>query len=300
MENVFLSVVIPFYNSIETAKKSIDSVVTEIEHLYAHKNLSAQFSLENTVSEIICCNDGSTDGTAEFLDKISCKDFGTGKSDFIQIKVLHLKNGGAASARNAGLKVCRGTFIAFNDSDDMWLSGSLEKRFSILAEEPDAVCITANHERDVQKIPKLKKSETRENLFYISLKNELFKNYYTTQNSIVRRNVVDEGIFFREGMRYSEEIYFFCQIAVKYKCLFLNEKMSQSILHKERFGESGLSGNLFAMELGELKSFSLARKELGVPFFLYAAACMYSIAKYFRRVLIVQFRKKKRDSRGVR
>ena len=107
MKKVFLSVVIPFYNSIETAKESVNSVVKEIENLYADRNLAKSFLLEDTVSEIICCNDGSTDGTANFLDGISYKDFGSGKSDFIQIKVMHLKNSGAASARNAGLRVCR-------------------------------------------------------------------------------------------------------------------------------------------------------------------------------------------------
>ncbi|MGN0740557.1 MAG: glycosyltransferase family 2 protein [Treponema sp.] len=290
MEKVFLSVVIPFYNSIKTAKESVNSVVKEIENLYADKTLAKSFLLENTVSEIICCNDGSTDGTTKFLDGISYRDFGTGKSAFIQIKVMHLKNSGAASARNAGLRVCRGQFIAFNDSDDKWLNGSLAKRLSILNDEPNAVCITANHERDVQRIPKLNKSKTYVSLFYITLNDELFKNYYTTQNSILKRKVIDDGIFFKEGMCYSEEIYFFCQIANKYKCLFLNEKMSESILHKQRFGESGLSGNLFAMERGELKSLSLAHKELGVSFFRYAAACIYSVAKYFRRVFIVKLR----------
>ena len=294
MKKVFLSVVIPFYNSIETAKESVNSVVKEIENLYADRNLAKPFLLEDTVSEIICCNDGSTDGTANFLDGISYKDFGSGKSDFIQIKVMHLKNSGAASARNAGLRVCRGQFIAFNDSDDKWLNGSLAKRLSILDAEPYAACITANHERDVQRIPKLSKSSTQVNLFYITLNDELFKNYYTTQNSILKRKVIDDGIFFKEGMCYSEEIYFFCQMASKYKCLFLNEKMSESILHKYRFGESGLSGNLFAMERGELKSFSLAHKELGVPFFKYIAACIYSVAKYFRRILIVKLRNSRR------
>lgn len=71
MKKVFLSVVIPFYNSIETAKESVNSVVKEIENLYADRNLAKSFLLEDTVSEIICCNDGSTDGTANFLDGIS-------------------------------------------------------------------------------------------------------------------------------------------------------------------------------------------------------------------------------------
>ena len=46
MKKVFLSVVIPFYNSIETAKESVNSVVKEIENLYADRNLAKSFLLK--------------------------------------------------------------------------------------------------------------------------------------------------------------------------------------------------------------------------------------------------------------
>lgn len=294
MQDVFLSVVIPFYNSAATAKRSIESVVIEIEKLYADQNFVQRFGLDHKVTEVICCNDGSTDGTAKFLDSISYKDFGSGKSSFIQIKVMHLKNGGAASARNKGLKYCRGEYIAFNDSDDVWLEGSLKRRLDILSDEPDAACITANHELESQRLPKLHKSDTHAHLFYITLRDEFFKNYYTTQNSILSRRVIDDGIYFKEGMRYSEEVYFFFQIVNRYKCLFLNEKMSKSILSKERFGQSGLSGNLWEMEKGEIKSLTLAFQEFKVSTGLFFTACIYSIAKYFRRVLITALRKNKK------
>lgn len=293
MKKVFLSVVIPFYNSGKTARESIASVFTEIENLYQDKKLTKIFSLEDTISEIICCNDGSVDGTAEYLDEISSFDFGSGKSSFIEIKVMHLKNGGAASARNAGLDVCRGAYIAFNDSDDMWIKDSLVKRLSILSEEPNADLITANHEYEVQGLPKLAKANSHVNLYYISLNDQLYKNYYTTQNSIMKRRIIDSGIRFKNGMRYSEEVYFFFQIVDRYKCIFLNERMSKSVTNKERFGESGLSGNLREMEKGELKSLKLAYKELGVPFTKYCGACIYSVLKYFRRILIVAKRKVK-------
>ena len=291
MKKVFLSVVIPFYNSNRTARESISSVFSEIENLYQDKKLAKIFSLEDTVSEIICCNDGAVDGTAEYLDGISNADFSDENTSFIELKVMHLKNGGAASARNAGLNVCRGEYIAFNDSDDMWLKDSLVKRLSILSEEPNADLITANHERESQKLPKLAKAKSHVNLFYISIKDELYKNYYTTQNSILKRRIIDSGIRFKEGMRYSEEVYFFIQIVSKYKCIFLNEKMSRSVMSKERFGESGLSGNLRAMEKGELRSLKLAYNELYITHGQYVSAAIFSVLKYFRRILIVAKRK---------
>lgn len=284
MKKVFLSVVIPFYNSNRTARESIASVFSEIENLYQDKKLVKTYFLEDTISEIICCNDGSTDGTAEYLDGISSADFGSGKSSFIEIKVMHLKNGGVASARNAGLDVCRGEFIAFNDSDDMWLKDSLVKRLSLLTEEPNADLITANHEKESQRIPRLAKASSHVNLFYISLKDEIFKNCYTTPNSIMKRRIIDDGIRFKDGMRYSEEIYFFNQIVSKYKCLFLNELMSKSIMNKERYGEASLSRNFSEMKKGEVKSLKLTYKELGISFSDYLAARIYSAIRYLKRV----------------
>lgn len=287
MKKVFLSVVIPLYNSESTLEKSIGSVISEIENFSSEENNVKIFSLDEKIFEIILCDDGSFDKTAFLCDDIASKT--NCESNIIEIKVMHLKNGGVASARNYGMKYARGEYVAFNDSDDMWLSGTLSKRFSILKKE-NADLITANHEVDKQRVSKLMPCAS-ENTYIIKTENELFKNYYTVQNSIISRKIIDDKIFFKDGMRYAEEMYFFFQILQKYKCLFLNEKMSESVLHKERYGHSGLSGNLNAMEKGELTSLTLAHKELYIPFLKYIAACTYSIVKYFRRVLICMLRK---------
>ncbi|MBQ0002190.1 MAG: glycosyltransferase family 2 protein [Treponema sp.] len=287
MKKVFLSVVIPLYNSEKTLNESIGSVAAEIGKLYSDEKNVKQFSLENTVSEIILCDDGSFDKTSILCDQLAEK-INSEKKE-IEVKVMHLKNGGVASARNIGMKYSRGEVIAFNDSDDRWLCGTLVKRLTLLKNE-NAELITANHEIESQRVKKLLPTSFP-NLYIVKTENELFKNYYTVQNSIISRKIIDDGIFFKDGMRYAEEMYFFFQVLQKYKCLFLNEKMSESVLHKERFGQSGLSGNLKAMEKGELTSLSLTYKELKMPFAKYVTACVYSILKYFRRVLICSIRK---------
>lgn len=268
--NIELSVIIPFYNSIKTAKDSLESVQSELEKV-------------NLTYEIICVDDGSFDGTEVFLDKWQSENKG--------VKVFHVKNGGAATARNIGLTEAKGRLIAFNDSDDKWLEGSLQKRLSILNSDSSIFCVTGNHCLEKQKIPHLQKLNDRENIFIINIKNEMFKNYYTTQNSILKREIIDSGIRFKNGMRYSEEMLFFFQIVKNFKCVFCNEKFSESILGKNRFGDSGLSGNLKSMENGELESLRFARKNLGVSVFIFFAAKIFSLLKYFRRVLIVQIRK---------
>jgi glycosyltransferase involved in cell wall biosynthesis len=66
--------------------------------------------------EIILIDDGSTDCSSKICDEYALKDE--------RIKVIHKKNGGAASARNAGLKSCTGEYIAFVDSDD-WIEPTM-------------------------------------------------------------------------------------------------------------------------------------------------------------------------------
>lgn len=91
-----LSVVVPVYNVKDYLPQCIESIINQ-----SYKNL-----------EIILVNDGSTDGSGEVCDAYAQRDS--------RIKVIHKPNGGLSSARNAGMAVMNGDFVAFVDSDD-WL-----------------------------------------------------------------------------------------------------------------------------------------------------------------------------------
>ena len=60
--------------------------------------------------EIICINDGSSDGTAEIINRLQLKDK--------RIIRIDQKNKGVSASRNVGLKVAKGEYILFLDSDD--------------------------------------------------------------------------------------------------------------------------------------------------------------------------------------
>lgn len=89
-----VSVLIPVYNVEEYLEKCLKSVMAQ--------------TLNNI--EIICVNDGSTDGSLKILEKYKALDR--------RIKVVNKENGGLPSARNAGLEIARGKYIGFVDSDD--------------------------------------------------------------------------------------------------------------------------------------------------------------------------------------
>lgn len=89
-----ISVIIPVYNTANTLARCVESVRSS-----TYTNL-----------EIILVDDGSKDGGGELCDKLT-------KSDS-RIKVVHQSNAGLSTARNHGLKVMRGKFVTFIDSDD--------------------------------------------------------------------------------------------------------------------------------------------------------------------------------------
>lgn len=92
--NPDVSIIVPVYNVEQYVSRCIDSILKQ--------------SLTNI--EIILVNDGSTDASGSICDNYANLDN--------RIKIIHKKNGGLSDARNAGLDIARGKYIAFVDSDD--------------------------------------------------------------------------------------------------------------------------------------------------------------------------------------
>ena len=264
---MLVSVIIPVYNSESTILHCIESVVASLEKV-------------TTDYEIICVDDGSSDNSLQLLNEIA--------SQNSKIIIVHQENTGAATARNKGLELAKGEYIAFNDSDDEWLENHFEVLLEVFEQHPEIDCLSGNHEIDKQKTQFL--SQIDKNLYKTTLKSQLLKNYFSPPNSMLKHTVWGSGIKFSSGMRHAEEGFFFNWIAKDFNACFLNQKVSQSILHKQRFGESGLSGNLKAMEQGELFNIHYAYKNFGIPWHFYIFAKSFSLAKYVRRILIVKIR----------
>ena len=98
--NVELSIIVPVYNTAQYLPQCIDSIIKQ--------------SFKNW--ELIIIDDGSTDGSAEICEEWAQKD--------ARIKVIHKDNSGQADSRNQALKICKGTYIGFVDSDD-WLEDTM-------------------------------------------------------------------------------------------------------------------------------------------------------------------------------
>ncbi len=106
-----VSVIIPAYNSETYIAETLGSVLAQ-----TYKNY-----------EVIVVDDGSSDGTLRIA-----------KSFEPRIKALTKQNGGPASARNLAVSNSQGDYIAFLDSDDLWVEDKLEQQTAFLDENRDA------------------------------------------------------------------------------------------------------------------------------------------------------------------
>lgn len=100
-----VSVIIPFYSHLSWLYEAIDSVLAQTYPIH----------------EIILINDGSNEDLTEFLAKYGDK-----------IIYIYQDNSGPAAARNKGIQQATGDYIAFEDSDDIWLPTKLEKQVAFM------------------------------------------------------------------------------------------------------------------------------------------------------------------------
>lgn len=110
-----ISVIIPVYNSEKYLEASVRSVMGQ-----TYRNL-----------EIICINDGSTDGSSEILDRLAAEDE--------RIVVVNKPNGGMGDARNSGLEIAASEWITFVDSDDTIREDTYELAAASFGLRPDMV-----------------------------------------------------------------------------------------------------------------------------------------------------------------
>lgn len=97
-----VSVIVPVYNAEPFLAESLDCILSQ--------------TLGDI--EVICVDDGSTDGSAQTLESLATSDS--------RLRVVRQANQGAGAARNAALKQARGTYVVFLDADDMYARRMLE------------------------------------------------------------------------------------------------------------------------------------------------------------------------------
>lgn len=190
---VKVSVIVPVYNGELFLREAIKSIQNQTMHDI----------------EIILINDKSTDSSGEICDELQTEDQ--------RIKVIHLKeNLGICGARNTGLRIAKGKYVAFCDNDDLFLENLIKDNYR-LAEEHNADMVKFGRKLidvDVdgnvlrEKVTPMKSIGTynQQTKFdcYFSIKSKgLLMNVW---NGLYKLSVIKEkGIWFNDFMRYGSE-----------------------------------------------------------------------------------------------
>lgn len=180
--NQTISVIVPVFNVAGYLPQCVDSILSQ-----NYGDL-----------EVILIDDGSTDGSGEICDRYAALDS--------RVRVIHQKNGGAAAAKNAGLRLATGEYLAFADSDDYLEPGAYGFLMKVLLETgADAV------QGSFREVYRNRAEEQR-------ISEEILEGYdYLLRfpkdfscallwNKLYRRALFD-GVFFEEGHKIDDEYF---------------------------------------------------------------------------------------------
>ena len=204
MQNKKISIIIPVYNTVNYLKRCLESVVSQ-----TYQNM-----------EIICVDDGSTDGSERIVDEFAAKDN--------RIIAIHQKNQGESNARNSGLRAANGDYIGFMDCDD-WiepdmyecLANALEDEDADMAiagfwqefEDTDRPRITVRNEKLVE--PRV--FDGKQLLRYL-YERDVYRAFAYMWDKLYKREIIyhesGELILFDESMRLGGDVLYLGQCAL--------------------------------------------------------------------------------------
>jgi len=203
-----ISVIIPAYNAEKYIKEALDSVLDQTYPTH----------------EIIVVDDGSTDSTEKIVKEYIGSPGHQVTRSPVDIKYIYQMNKGPGAARNAGIKEAKGEYVAFLDSDDMWMPEKIEKQVKKIEEDAEYGLIHVNRMRlEPDGTEKVIKREIPEGFIFNEL---LMENFIFCSSILVKKLCFDVIGLFEEGNNdISEDYDMWLRIAKKYKAGFVNEPL---------------------------------------------------------------------------
>ncbi len=242
---IFFSVIIPAYNRGELLEKAINSVLSQ-----TYGNF-----------ELIVVNDGSSDGTYGLLNAYHDK----------RIICLHQENLGASKARNNGIKIAQGIFLAFLDSDDRWTNSKLATTAKYICQNPGIKIFHTEeiwYRRGVL-LPQKAKHKKPDGMVY---PNALPLCCIGMSTAAVERSVFRDIGYFDETFEACEDYDFWLRAASRYEVKLIPEELtikdggrpdqlSSRVWGLDRFRIKALEKILVSGALNE-ENYALTLKEL--------------------------------------
>jgi len=200
MTNTLISIVIPTKNRAKLLKEAINSALDQ----------------DYSDIEIIVIDDGGTDDTENMLNSLNSS------------KVRYYKNivsGGSSAARNRGITLAKGGFVAFLDDDDIWYKNKLSEQIKVFNQNIEIGLVYSSmhiiysdlgYEYDTR-------PQARGNIY----KKLLLKNYVGATTSVmVRKSVFEKVGLFDESLKAREEYDLWIRISKDYLIDFVKEPLA--------------------------------------------------------------------------
>ena len=202
-----VSVIVPVYNVEKYLEKCLDSLVNQ--------------TLKDI--EIIIVNDGSPDNSQEIIDKYVKK--------YSNIKAYQKENGGLSDARNYGIKLATGDYIAFLDSDDYVRTDMYKKMYEkAVGGNFDMVVCDINYifenSDEVQRAYSNLKTDTTD------IKKVMLNIYPAAWNKIFKRKLFQTGIEFKKGVWF-EDVEFIYRMLPHVKTIGVIHESFNQYLQRE-------------------------------------------------------------------
>jgi glycosyltransferase involved in cell wall biosynthesis len=218
-----VSVIIPTYNRVSMVREAVQSV---LEQTY-------------TDYEIIVVDDGSTDNTKGVV---------TGLSE--RIVYVYQPNHGRSNARNHGMSMAKGKYIAFLDSDDLFLPTKLEKQVEGIEKRPDVLLSHTSYQwiNTINKYTEEVKSGRFSGYVYPKI---IQRCPIATPTVMLRREALGEKIKFEEAISNGEDVILWVRFAHKSPILGIDEALTQVRIHGNNAAidsQSQISGVMNVLE----------------------------------------------------
>lgn len=248
-----VSVVIPAYNAEKTIIPCVNSVLHQ-----TYRTL-----------EIIVVDDGSKDATKAILEEY--------KKEFCidNLQIVCQDNTGPSAARNLGLDLARGEYIAFLDSDDLWTRDKIEAQMQVFMKNPSANLVGALFQR----------KKVLGDIWEVPFHKLIYHNYFVTSTVVCRKCIFDM-LKFNENQKYSEDYRLWMEIVSQYGGGFLLNENLVTWVNKRCLRESGLSAKVWEMEKGELNNYQYLWRKSIISFYSFIGASCYSLCKFLYRLVI--------------
>ncbi len=212
MNHPVVSCIVPVFNGERYVREALESI-----HCQTYRPL-----------EIIVVDDGSRDNTKEVVTNLE-----------IPIQYVEQSNLGPATARNHGITLAKGDFIAFLDADDLWHQDKLTKQMAKFQAKPELdVCVThLNHFEDLKFGKKDILAQGQRRLFNVP--------GYVTQTLLTRRTTFEKVGIFDHTLRYGDANDWFVRVA---DCGLYMELLPEVLvyrrLHSNNFSSQGVSASM--------------------------------------------------------